>query len=631
MTSPGVNDHLLNNLAVPKKPVMAPLAFSHNQSLLNPKFDGYKLKLLEQEDCIRTHALPPPGVTQAAISGRRIVPFTEVSARIKHNHLRVGLGEKELAYVDQNGGVVLVTIDGENKPLFRSIFEIPQEIGQSDDDTKEYPVVLSISLNRWLASDGRGRFYVFAYDEQLSAPVSAQNSFELVGQTGSLVPCRLLYARETEAGLTALVTRRSNDLASTSDTKAAPTYELVSLRLDTKNNTLAELWALSGSSLPADIQFDEATNAYIVSSASPFQSTQDLSTAPPEPTKDEIAPIPRANEDLDSAPQLNVPPPHAYSWTQTDDSVTIMFPLPSTTTTSAIRITIARLHLTLAIITASLSSVPLPKYSQCAWWAEVDPGASLWTWERAPDERQTNVGLLTLHLEKKHVGTRWSHVFAASTGEPDVPETLDPSELASIREALEKYTAELSGDGSAVPSLANPDADEELDAPGQVGQRVTVQRVDALSGSAKIDQCEVSMLSTPLPITDSVADPSLIIRRDIDGLLFDFNSSASWTHVSTFSALSFVLASKRDTRFVMHHKDRVVLAFESGSTHGTGNIFIYRGQQSKTQWEQQSILSVASQTTGSLLGVAAIRSQDNNEILVCCLCEHQLVIAQGVM
>ncbi|KAG9096415.1 hypothetical protein FRC06_008691 [Ceratobasidium sp. 370] len=592
---------------------MAP-SFSHNPSLLNPKFEGYKLKILEQSACVRTYPLPPPGATQATVSGRRIVPFTEVSARIKHNHLRVGLSGEDFVYVDKNGGVVLVTVD---------------VIGQPDDDTKEYPVVLGISPNRWLVSDGHGRFYTFIYEGRLRRPVVAQNNFELVDRAGSLVPCRLLYVREAEAGLVVLVTRRGKDTLPAPNAKALPIYELVSLRLDAHNNTLAELWALSGSSLPADVQFDAATNAYIVSSGSPFHSMQNVEPAPPEPTKDEIAPIPRAKEDLDSAPKPNVPPPHAYSWTQTEDSVTIMFPLPSTTTTSAIRIKITKLHLTLAIITASPSSIPLPKYAQCAWWAEVDPGASLWTWERAPDERQTNVGLLTLHLEKKHVGTRWSHVFASSTGEPDIPETLDPSELASIREALEKYTVELSGEGSAMPSLANPDADEELDAPGQVGQRVTIQRIDSTSGHAQVDQRDVSVLSTPLLMIDSAAVPSLIIRRDIDGLLFNSQPNASWAHVSTLSALSFVLASKRDTRFVVHHKDRVVLAFESGSTHGTGNVYIYRGQRSKSPWGQQSILSIASQTTGPLLGVAAIQAGD--QLVVCCLCERQLVTIQNIM
>jgi hypothetical protein len=436
------------------------------------------------------------------------------------------------------------------------------------------------------------------------------------------------------------VTRRvAEDTPSDPKTKPPSVYDLAALRLDPQTNTTAELWSLRGTSLPADVQFDSATNAYIVSAASVFHPNKLPEPVEPSPTKDEIAPIPRANEDLDSnvaAP--SVPPPHAYSWTQTDDSVTIMFPLPSSTTKSAIRITISKIHLTLNVITSGSGSVPIPKYAQCPWWAEVDPGASLWTWERTPDERESNVGLLTLHLEKKHAGTRWSHIFADSSGEPEVPETLDPSELASIREALEKYTAELASGDSSIPSLANPDADEELDAPGQVGQRVSVTRIDATSGQVDVDQREVSVLSTPIPATATTpspkGSPSLVIRRDIDGLLFELQprtpEPSAWTHTSTFSALSFVLASKRDTRFVVHYQDRMVLAFESGSTHGTGNVYIYRGQsKAKTQWSYQSILTVASQATGALLGIALVQSGPDDSPVICCLCERQLVVLQN--
>ncbi|KAF8606966.1 hypothetical protein BDV93DRAFT_488925 [Ceratobasidium sp. AG-I] len=620
---------------------MAPPAFSPNSSLLNPKFDGYKLKLLEQTTCVYAFSLPAPGASQSTVSTRRIVPFTEVSARIKHNHLRVALDGEGCVYIDQNGGVVYVRLSENQTPTFRMIFEIPQEISQSASEFREYPVVLPLTLDRWLVSDGHGRFYTFIQTSTSSAPADSQSNFELVDDAGSLVPCRLLHVRETEGRIAALVTRRAkaDNSASDSNAKSAPAYNLVALNLDPETNTLVELWTVTGPALPADVQFDSATNSYIVSSASVFATSQAPEVASPAPKPDEIAPIPRANENLDSTPDPGAPPIHPYSWTQTDDSVTIMFPLPSSTTTSAIRITIARLHLTLSILTSAPSAIPLPKYAQCAWWGDVDHGASLWTWERAPDERQGNVGLLTLHLEKKHAGTRWSHIFAPSTGEPEVPETLDPSELASIRESLEKYTAELSsaeGRG-AMPSLANPDADEELDAPGQVGQRVAVARVHALSGHLTIDQREASVLSTPLPIAHPEdRAPSLVVRRDIDGLLFEAQrttpESSPWTHVSTFSALSFVLASKRDTRFVMHYNNRVVLAFESGSTHGTGNVYIYRaGEQVKSQWAQQSILSVASQSTGSLLGVGAIASKGDRSIVVCCLCEHQFVVLKEII
>ncbi|CAE6432845.1 unnamed protein product [Rhizoctonia solani] len=589
---------------------MAPI-FSANHELLNPKFDGYKLKILEQQDCVQTFLLPSPGVTQSTVSARRIVPFTEVSARIKHNHLKIG--NVGLYYVDQSGGVVMIEFDEASIPKFRTIFEIPQEISAIKSELAEYPVALEIDSGRVLVSDGNGRLYI---------PGSGE-TYELTDSSGGLIPCQLLHVRQTEAGVVALITRRGPipDLES----KDAQTYQLAALQIS--SGTLREAWALAGSSLPADVQFDPASDEYIVSSPTPFQSPITPEIAEPTPTKDEIAPIPRAGENLDTPntsenPTAPVLPPHSYSWTQTDDSVTVMFPLHSGTPKSAIRITLSKLNLTLNVISPAASSIPLPKYAQSPWWAEIDPGASLWTWERTPDERESNVGLLTLHLEKKDVGTRWSHIFSQASNEPEVPETLDPSELANIREALEKYTSAMAGD---MPSLANPDADEELDAPGQVGQRVSVIRIGAQTGRVEVDQREVSLLSSPIPSLDP-SSPSLVVRRDIDGLLFT-RPASNWEHTSTYSALSFVLASKRDTRFVLHLKDKMVLAFESGSTHGTGNVYIYKGHgKAKAQFSEQGVLGVADKENGALLGVVML-----GEGVFCCLCERRLVVLKGIV
>ncbi|CAE6489061.1 unnamed protein product [Rhizoctonia solani] len=589
---------------------MAPV-FSANHTLLNPKFDGYKLKILEQQDCVKSFPLPSPGATQSTVSARRIIPFTEVSARIKHNHLKIG--QSGLLYVDQNGGVVVIEFDGDHVPKFRSIFEVPQEISAAKSELAEYPVGLEIDTGRILISDGNGRLYISGTDE----------AYELTDESGALAPCRLLHVRQTEAGAMALVTRRGPIPAPNS--KDTQTYELVALQIS--SGTLTEMWKLIGSSLPADIQFDPVSDEYIISSPTPFRPSTAPDIVEPTLTKDDIVPIPRAGENLDALSTSEnsiapVPPPRAYSWTQTDDSVTVIFPLPSSTPKSAIRITLGKPHLTLNVISSTSAPVPLPKYTQCPWWAEIDPGASLWTWEHTPDERESNVGLLTLHLEKKHAGTRWSHVFSQSSNEPEVPETLDPSELANIREALEKYTSEMTGD---MPSLANPDVDEELDAPGQVGQRVSVMRVGARIGSVEVDQREVSLLSSPIPFLEP-SPPSLVIRRDIDGLLFT-RAASTWEHASTYSALSFVLASKRDTRFVLHYKNNMVLAFESGSTHGTGNVYVYRGHgATKAQFSEQSVLGVADKEGGALLGVVMLE-----EGVFCCLCERRLVILKGTV
>ncbi|KAF8755187.1 CS domain [Rhizoctonia solani] len=480
-------------------------------------------------------------------------------------------------------------------PTFRNIFEIPQEVSSIKSDLTEYPVALEISSDRMLVSDGSGRLYLSGTEEV----------YELTDKSGTLIPCRLLHTRQTETGLEVLITRRGPipDAAS----KDAQTYELVALRLS--SGTLREIWSLLGTSLPADIQYDHASEEYIISSPSPFRPSTAPEVLEPTPTKDEMAPIPAPGKILiqQVLPMTKL----------------LLFHLRTHTLghKRKIRVTLSKSYLTLHII-SSASSIPLPKYAQCPWWAEIDSGASLWTWEHTPDERESKVGILTLHLEKKHTETRWSHVFSQSSNEPEVPETLDPSELANIREALEKYTSEMAGD---MPSLANPDADEELDAPGQVGQRVLVMRVGAQTGKVEVDQREVSLLSSPVSSPKS-GPPSLVVRRDIDGLLFT-RSTSHWEHESTYSALSFVLASKRDTRFVLHHKDKMVLAFESGSTHGTGNVYVYRGHgKAKSQFSEQSVLGIADKESGSLLGVVMLK-----EGVFCCLCERRLIVLKGIV
>jgi len=57
------------------------------------------------------------------------------------------------------------------------------------------------------------------------------------------------------------------------------------------------------------------------------------------------------------------------------------------------------------------------------------------------------------------------------------------------------------------------------------------------------------------------------MRNTIDGLFYTapvLPGIDGWSHMATFPALSFVLASKRDTKFVFHAGKDAVLVFESG-------------------------------------------------------------------
>jgi len=380
------------------------------------------------------------------------------------------------------------------------------------------------------------------------------------------------------------------------------------------------------------------------------------------PTPEELAPIPRANETLDST-TLNAPQkPPPYSWTQTSDSVTVAVPLPSSTPTDAIKVAFSLRTLTVFVRDAGGAEdpqVPLPRYDMKPLWDHIQSGTSLWTFDRAAERKY---GVLTLHLDKAHEGTRWPQVFAAAgatapipgsttsdaDADAEVPETLDPSELYAIREALEKYTAALQsgedtsglGLGRGVPSLAQEEMDDELDV--SVGRSACVTWVGADGASPAFghdDDAPLQVLSTSFPGTDGTdaERPSLVIKNGLDGVVYELGAAGSpedrpeWKHTATYSALAFVLASKRDTRFTYHVSSHAVLAFESGSRDLGGNVYIYRGAPVKEKWAKQAVLKVGGGSAGALLGITLMKAGPNLEPVILCLCEGELILLRNVL
>ena len=82
--------------------------FSTNKALLNPKFEGYKLELIPQENAVFRFKLDNKS-TQATASGKAPLSFQEMQSRITHNHLCVS--DSGLAiYIDENYNVCLVCL-----------------------------------------------------------------------------------------------------------------------------------------------------------------------------------------------------------------------------------------------------------------------------------------------------------------------------------------------------------------------------------------------------------------------------------------------------------------------------------------------------------------------------------------
>lgn len=491
----------------------------------------------------------------------------------------------------------------------------------------EYPVSISLGSNRWILSDGMGRFYLL---QTTSSATSARQlaNYEIIANN-ELLPCRLHTAVEYEGTILLLVSSRG---AAPKGRKVTPTFDLAAVRIplilepdqDGVSHQAETLWKKLGADIPSFVDF-RAGN-WLVCSGSTFKEQP-----PPEDPPAKVQPVSSISE---TQPTGQLPPP--YSWTQTSDSLTVAFPLPSSTPKSHITVRIGPKHVSILIKDSGSSDFPLPRYAMKELWDAVDQTVSTWTWDK---EGERTVGLLTLHLEKRNEGTKWSHVFIRDGTIPDeaeVPETLDPSELWKIRETLEKYTSEIkandeAGLGGSMPSLATGEMDPAVDS--EVGRRLTVSYFDALSGEDLAPNTAYQeILAFPLPGCSPSDGRSLAIKNGIDGPLFEgpiVPSVDIWEHVSTFPALAFVLASKRDTRFIFHVGRQAVLALESGGREAGPNMYIYHDAKGKSQARQGVIRVGGDGGSGSLLGVGSFERGGN--IVIVCLREKELVVIHGFL
>ncbi|KAJ3509421.1 hypothetical protein NLJ89_g5229 [Agrocybe chaxingu] len=638
-------------------------SFVVNRALLNPKFEGYRLEAIPQEQAVSRYALSRKP-TQATASGRLPLLFEEMRSRITHNHLAVDAESGQAAYVDQDYNVCLVGIPAaEGTPSFRILYEMAMPVDTSGAVTvqREYPSSVFLSATAVAVTDGNGLLYVLPIREGTTS--YAIGTFTL--RTGGAVdaPFRIHYAHRLSP-ITAVLLLSSRfypveqrKLPSVSGSSQdvqfdiwAVKIDLLSLRPGTETRQLEVLWHRRGQDVPIYATFIEEIRTYLIVSGSTYPDENATKMAPYNPTPDEIAPIPRYGENFDSKPDnLNddPPKPHPYSWIQTPDSVTVAFPLPASTSKTQMKVIFTTQTLTLhidAVQSRENQPVPAPHYSVKALWDSVNPSSCFWTWDR---EAEHAYGILTLHMEKRNEGTRWMQVFAASasstaedTENPEVPETVDPSELWHIRESLEKYTSALRtgedasglGLGRGVPNLMEGEMDEDADATvgrnvyatwiGEVGQTPEWTPKKSQSPNEKDwEEESMTLLSTPLP--GSVAgssDISLVLKNDLDGPVFSLSLPSTpsmqpfWKHTSTYSALAFVLASKQDTRFIYHLPGRGALAFEGGSLRDRGaNVYVYRPQQAKDIWAKQSVLQVDDGSSGALLGIGCVKVQGGKE------------------
>lgn len=83
--------------------------FEPEKSLLNAKFEGYKLDAIDQDAVLSRFRLEHP-LTQTSAAGRLPLTFHEVQSRIRHNHLTVS-PDGSAVYIDEELRVIRIIVN----------------------------------------------------------------------------------------------------------------------------------------------------------------------------------------------------------------------------------------------------------------------------------------------------------------------------------------------------------------------------------------------------------------------------------------------------------------------------------------------------------------------------------------
>ncbi|TFY81910.1 hypothetical protein EWM64_g2101 [Hericium alpestre] len=408
--------------------------------------------------------------------------------------------------------------------------------------------------------------------------------------------------------------------------------------------TMTIKWHRHGTSVPSFVAYDPSLKSFLLAGPSSYPTEDKPTEDMPVDSSETIVTFNETSEPSVPAlaPEITLPsedepklPP--YAWTQELGEITLSFPLPADTDVSKISIVFSPSSVKFAHLGALADASLLLRYSGVELWDQIVPTASFWTWDA---EASPKYGLLMLYLQKRNEGTRWLQVFADSPDVPEVPETVNPSELTKMLELMEKYTSGAPERGAVEfarrPSLSSVEgeADEAIDE--SVGRALYLTWIGE-DGSTPLwvppkgADTPFQVLSLPMP---GIRPPavSLVVRRAVDGLdytLLTGGGAPVWAHTATYSALAFVLASKEDMRFTYHASPQAVLAFESSKGNYGGHVYIYRLAKPGELHAKQAILSLGDGSAGSVLGVGVLRS--GQQPVVLCLCEQELVVMRNIL
>ncbi|KAJ2036231.1 hypothetical protein GGI03_000823 [Coemansia sp. RSA 2337] len=582
------------------------LDFKPDTALLNPRFDGYKLRLADSEDTTSVYSLESEAVSPQKLPSSTPLSYDEASFRVHYNHLFIGPRDSTFIYIDTAGVTHMVYVDKHSPLQMIALFAIPQK--ESDSALAGYPGAYTLSENLILLFDGIESAYVIQRlsaakgSEQWSAiglfgigpgpmaagptePQAWRRMYSILGaalvrEAGQIlirlhVCYRIDRTAETATGLSGsrgigacpslalpgvAVSRQQtpppfcvvavevdlSQLVSTSDLQAAQPYTPATLNARTVHT-------LRSRAIPVYCEYT-ADDMYVLGVRDGVeQDDTESASRPHSPSEASLSAV------LPCIPDL-------YYWSQTSSDVTMCMELPVNVDAKQIQCVLTR-----GAITLQFNEVPEceAKYGldHTMLCDEIVADDSVWTIE--------NGRLLTLYLQKVHEGARWPTLFSKDDG---VLETMDPNEFAVIRERLQRLTSDSFDTrrpaGMPTMALATEEVDQDSDELEQESSSVVFSVRDWRTGLASASSVAGSpgwlcpSFSRPLGQRQGNELPPVCLRFDVDGTVFGFNgathansnadASICPRHWGTFAALSYIQASKREKRFMYVDPDMTV-------------------------------------------------------------------------
>ncbi|CAG8530698.1 2290_t:CDS:2 [Acaulospora colombiana] len=581
------------------KPYLVPL--KPDRILLNPKFEGYKLKLFEDRTQLCRFLLPSPGISTSKVSTKSKLSYKEIQNRIHFNHLFSGYetndGKKVCFYFDRELSISMIEYDPITSSIAtHSLLKIPKSL--DDDTTAEHPSLKALSSTLLLATNGLGTMLLV----RIAKSESNEYQGEVVYCTEFKIqpsvkrtPCVIIDAKVVGEAILFLVynTTKAQEVSTTQkssrDGFKKTTFDVTLMQMSVMPpHDLQVIHVVRGEEIPLYCSIESSGDGYVIGGRVDYEVVCEAST----------------KEGVD---QMDI-----------DQS------------TDTLRY-VSNFHRAL-LRQISNKEQPLPRYAFTQLFDLIDPDASLWTIE-------PNIGLLTLHIEKGHQGTRWSHVFQNDDG---VHETLDPNEFAEFRERLEKYTGDLlddDNDSSDFPGrkslLQHPIGYEMEESIDYEGSEFTLVRMSIegkitakTSGGheflcRQFESCDINN-STPFM-------PSVCLKYDVDGLVYSVGhpndykthdvSPFTMTHVATFNAFAFVQASKREKRYMFHDPlNRFVMIFDESH-----HAFVYWHHANREKNDEQFVIDFADNKNNDI-DIVGVQMVDSNGAVILVLIPDSVIM-----